>query len=114
MTFHQIVNDRTVTVECLIESSVCFFFRPGRIFVTSTCDLFVAETSASTPTAILEQDVNFAAYTNTHGLNFSQQKPENLRCLVRVTDKSDLKSDLTPSPPPPPPPASRHSPSTRF
>ncbi|KAF3833016.1 hypothetical protein F7725_026681, partial [Dissostichus mawsoni] len=59
----------------------------GRIFVTSTCDLFVAETSASTSTAILEQ-------WGRGGLS----------CLVRVTDKSGLKSD--PNPPPPPPPSS--------
>lgn len=78
--------------------SICFSVHSGRIFITSTCDLFVAETSASTSTAILEQDVNFAAQTNTHGINSSQQNPGNLRCLVWVTNKSDLESDLTPSP----------------
>lgn len=99
------------------------FVQSGRIFVTSTCDLFVAETSASTSTAILEQDVNFAAYTNTHGLNFSQQSPGE----GGGRESTLLKSDLSPSPsssssllPPssfrltPPPPASQHPPLTVF
>lgn len=100
---------------------MCFFsssIHPGSIFVTSTCDLFVAETSASTLTAILEQDVSFAAYSKMHGLNFSKQSQGNLRCLAQVTNQIlQSRSDPQHTHHPaliPLPPASQHQPQSVF
>lgn len=81
-------------------SSDWLFFsssQSGRIFVTSTCDLVVAESPASKPTAILEQDVSTAENTNTDSTSL-HQSPGTRAARFMSPDQSDL----TPEPPPSP------------
>ncbi|MED6286881.1 hypothetical protein CHARACLAT_010609 [Characodon lateralis] len=88
----------------------------GKIFLTSTCNLFLAEISASTSTAILEQDVIFFAahtlpppahthahpppshtHTHTHTQSVNTGRTEPVPSEPRepaATDNSDQKSDL--------------------
>lgn len=65
----------------------------GRIFVTSTCDLVVAESSASKPTAILEQDVSTAE--NKHGFNFPLSGP-GTRAARFVSPTNQIRHQTSP------------------
>lgn len=66
-------------------------------------DLFVAETSASTTTAILEQDVNLQHTQNTWiKLLNPLTTPGHRCCLAPATNASDMHFEVPPSLPPPP------------